>query len=862
MLDILNIRNALIVVSRVGVLSIFMFMSFAGFGQPIVIDNGLISLYFDGESFTLQQIEDWQTGSIIEFAPMHTPIWRVNLLDTTLHPVPIDGLIAIHSLEVVSRKAFSIDTLAVGPILHMRWDTVQLDSDQLLNVNVDILVPWGEGLSYWRLTIENMCSTYAIFSIDFPVLALYPIDSDPDDDILVLPALSGTIVKNPFFNATQMVTNETDLSNFGGCVMGCYPGSYVMQFELCYDSTTLNGLYLATNDTVGYAKRYNNFHTPDNSKLIYFVRHYPENNNRIQHWYTIPYDCIVGPFTGDWISAAKFYRTWATQQHWCSNGSLRHRVDFPSSAANIALTIINEGSEFGDIVLMLNSLIDWKQFFGDTLCLVSHLRGWGNWLPYVEFYPGVDELVDSLITLGIRVAPYTNTRLWHTYTPDDNEGTRAASVAKNINLDWYLDTRYDAYVMDPSTETWRDKYAYIVHTLHTQLGVTDLYVDNFPTFKLCYEPAHGHTVGGGSYWINGFVELARQVREAERSIEPDFTMTQECRVEFEIPVFDFLFVQYWESPPDTGSPGLPYVVSGGDPIPLFACVYHDYVGMIGSPMKRWEWYGDNHFAFAYAYSFVNGNRLILYDDVEQIDEFVPTKLIDMKYLRRLVYNLLWGNEYLLYGEWMRPPKVDAPLVAVELSDTVRYFAKVLAGAFKVDDRLGIPITNFTSDTTIVMLTVELENYDLPADEYVVNVIDSTGSHAIDSFVGNIYIREFVFTPKSAMILEILPKDGAVTERASIMNGLQIYPNPCSKRTIIEYQSPCDGVVTLKIYDITGRLVKSLVNRWQKSGTYTVVWDGRDINNKPVPSGVYFVQLQAGDKCSKPYKVLRLKAHDD
>ncbi|RMH88984.1 MAG: T9SS C-terminal target domain-containing protein [Calditrichaeota bacterium] len=54
-------------------------------------------------------------------------------------------------------------------------------------------------------------------------------------------------------------------------------------------------------------------------------------------------------------------------------------------------------------------------------------------------------------------------------------------------------------------------------------------------------------------------------------------------------------------------------------------------------------------------------------------------------------------------------------------------------------------------------------------------------------------------------------------------------------------------VTLKIYDIPGREVKTLINQRLRVGRYTVQWDGTDEAGRPVTSGVYLYRLQAGEQ---------------
>ena len=70
---------------------------------------------------------------------------------------------------------------------------------------------------------------------------------------------------------------------------------------------------------------------------------------------------------------------------------------------------------------------------------------------------------------------------------------------------------------------------------------------------------------------------------------------------------------------------------------------------------------------------------------------------------------------------------------------------------------------------------------------------------------------------------------------------QNYPNPFNPVTVINYQLPDDSEVELSIHDISGRKITTLINDRQLSGYHTAKW-----NASPLPSGVYFYRLQAGD----------------
>lgn len=75
---------------------------------------------------------------------------------------------------------------------------------------------------------------------------------------------------------------------------------------------------------------------------------------------------------------------------------------------------------------------------------------------------------------------------------------------------------------------------------------------------------------------------------------------------------------------------------------------------------------------------------------------------------------------------------------------------------------------------------------------------------------------------------------------------QNYPNPFNASTQIEYELPSSAHVILKIYDILGRKVRTLVDTAQNSGSHTTVWDGKNEAGQVVSSGLYVYKLTAGN----------------
>lgn len=86
---------------------------------------------------------------------------------------------------------------------------------------------------------------------------------------------------------------------------------------------------------------------------------------------------------------------------------------------------------------------------------------------------------------------------------------------------------------------------------------------------------------------------------------------------------------------------------------------------------------------------------------------------------------------------------------------------------------------------------------------------------------------------------------------------QNQPNPCREFTIINYQLPKPASTVLRIYDMSGRLVRTLVDDEKEPGSHTVTWDGKGENGLPVATGVYFCRLSAGElSAMKKLVVLR------
>jgi len=74
---------------------------------------------------------------------------------------------------------------------------------------------------------------------------------------------------------------------------------------------------------------------------------------------------------------------------------------------------------------------------------------------------------------------------------------------------------------------------------------------------------------------------------------------------------------------------------------------------------------------------------------------------------------------------------------------------------------------------------------------------------------------------------------------------QNYPNPFNPTTQIKYDLPEDALVTINIYDLMGRSIKSLVNSQQSAGYRSIQWNATNNLGEPVSAGMYIYTIQAG-----------------
>ncbi len=105
-----------------------------------------------------------------------------------------------------------------------------------------------------------------------------------------------------------------------------------------------------------------------------------------------------------------------------------------------------------------------------------------------------------------------------------------------------------------------------------------------------------------------------------------------------------------------------------------------------------------------------------------------------------------------------------------------------------------------------------------------------------------------------IILSVEEVSGGIPERFILA---QNYPNPFNPMTTIDFQLPEPSHVVIKVYDIYGREVRTLIRKQYVAGRYYLTWDARDDYGDFVSSGIYIYEIQAG-KFSQAKKMMLVK----
>jgi len=156
---------------------------------------------------------------------------------------------------------------------------------------------------------------------------------------------------------------------------------------------------------------------------------------------------------------------------------------------------------------------------------------------------------------------------------------------------------------------------------------------------------------------------------------------------------------------------------------------------------------------------------------------------------------------------------------------------------------------------------------LTANNYVSNTVgieDQTNTIGINFVYNSAYHRSAgTLTPRKAILINTYQPYVATTEKELSATGrikenkFTYLSSPVADLPKLNLYLATNQKVKIDIYDLTGRYIRTLVNKELKAGTYTIIWDKKDSKGKEVAKGIYFYQLTTKDS-QKVLKVIILK----
>jgi len=423
------------------------------------------------------------------------------------------------------------------------------------------------GALRWNLRVNNTSTNWSLWRVTFPQLALASLGTN---GAVLFPRGPGEVQ----YGVWDRPYNYR----------GSYPdNACTMQFMAAYRAgAKATGLYLATQDPWGSTKNLEARSEPGGHRLLLAFEHPVPNMGLAGNGFTLEGEAVWRLLRGDWFDAAMIYRDWAKREaKWWPRLGAEGRADTPRWMRELNVWTMTGGAA--------SECVPAVKRFREFLALPVGFH-WYSWhqIPFDNDYPhyfpakeGFAPGVAELKSAGVFPMPYINGRLWdsHDRGAEDFEFGRIALPAATKREDGspYLESYGSKEtngqpvrlaVMCPSTPLWQNTVSNIVLRLLRECGTSAVYIDQVAAAepKLCMDASHGHPLGGGHWWTEGYWKMLDGIRAAK---PPETALTTECNSEPFIRWFDGYLTWHWQH--DGQVPAFPAIYGGA--IQMFGRAY-------------------------------------------------------------------------------------------------------------------------------------------------------------------------------------------------------------------------------------------------------------------------------------------------
>ena len=632
------------------------------------------------------------------------------------------------------------------------WRNLKIQKAPDLSVEVTVALNSHSAQSKWDIVVRNL-GELRLNKVHFPRLQNI---STHEAEHLAVPVWMGQVTANP--RALLNSDGKPKQLSYD------YPGHTSMQC-LSWYPTNGAGLYFSCDDTNAFRKIFT-FSGDGTNGAAFSVVHLPENEKESAKTYAPPYSTIVGTFKGDWFTAAEMYRSWATNQYWAYESPLNKKFISPWVTEN-ALWVWNRGAS----EQVIDPAIALKQELGLPVSVFWHWwhgcsydTGFPEYLPPREGEQKFKAAIERAHKNDVHAIVYMNQRLWgmttESWTNQNAEQFAVKGSDGKVHPEVYNSfTKAPCASMCMGTEFWRKTYADLAERAFKELHVDGIYMDQACSSLSCYDPSHGHPIGGGKYWMNGFRLLANDIRQRTAPkkgsrIEP-VVLAGEGVGESWLPYLD-LMLSLQVSKERYSAP------DSWEPIPLFQAVYHPYVIQYGNyssltmppyddlwpkefapkePLKLLDRKFSRQFYLEQARAFAWGQQPTIANFLPEHLNERPEEIAFVLQLAKLRHRAL---KYLQQGTFLRMPKLSVPEATINFSRLSIYagqqgglktFEKrvpvVVSGAWQAPDGdVALAVANISDQKVPVEL--DLSAYPIRPNGRIFLTIDNTPREELGS----------------------------------------------------------------------------------------------------------------------------------
>lgn len=723
----------------------------------------------------LQVALDVATGSVRELigrpagfnqltaAPAPVGLWQIT----------VDQAGTLRELSAEQAGVPRVERFAAEtPSLRLVWDKVDAGAETPLTVAAVVCLDRSDGrLSRWTLTVTRPAGIL-LKDVRFPRVGA--LRARPDE-ALALPRQLGTLNRDP----RALLRGKTGK---GSRFAFRSPSGNDMNLPcLAWYQQDGPGFIAACDDPEGFRKDFV-LSCDRDGQVAFELVHELESQAREMAEFRLPFTALLGAFEGDWTTAAEIYRQTPTAKAIAERGRLRRGLT-PDWVSKTGLWLWNRGRS----QQVLDPAVVMRKHLQTPVAILWH---WWHNCPYDAGFPeylpprqGTESFKTAMAAAqreDVHAILYMNQRLWGMQT--ESWAREGAEFYATKQRDGTIRPEvYNVFMKAPcvpmciATRYWREKYAGLSEEVFCGLGADGVYMDQTGVWAECHDPRHGHILGPGRYWYAGLSALAGEIRD-RCSKRGHVTLGGEYPGEPWMGEVDVSLVLSVSA--DRMGSSLAW-----EPIPFFPAVYHGSTVLFGSmaglaqPPYDEKWPQDlcppgrlalldrkfgRQFCLDHARSFAWGLQPMVANFLPEHIEQCPEEL---DYVTRMVRTRMGALKYLLYGTWLRPPRLDVPDEEIDVLKVGTYTPPVesrrvcpmaLAGAWRADDGdVGIAVATILDRPVKLRLPIDVKAYGLKPGCAVYR-IDETGRTRVGALAGSEFPIEL--PPRGVCVLEFCPKD--------------------------------------------------------------------------------------------------------